>query len=426
MNVKSFFENRFNRDAVWLAGSFAVLAVSGVILNVVIIDRLGSKGLGVFNLVYAFYLILSQIAAGGLNFSALAYISRNRDDPGVCASITTSALLVGVLLAFPICAIAFLLRNSAGELMGSEEVAAGLAVAIPGVFFFVLNRTLLHVLNGWRSMRAFSIYNGLRFVLIIAFVLLLLQLGYTSSAIPAALTLTEITLLVLLLFDVNIRLFPLWRVHELGFWSRKHFSFGIRSAVSGIIFQINLRINVLVLGYFLSEDRVGVYSFAAFLAEGILQLVMVFRRNIDPILGECFARNDFERLLRVTSQIKRTFYLLMTVVAVLAVCAFPLIFQKRFPQPEDLRTSWLVFTILMGGVTLSSGYRPLLGMLLQGERPGLHSLFALSVMCVNFTVSVILTATFGISGAAVATAALFVFEVTMLRFWSKRAFGFRM
>lgn len=32
---------------------------------------------------------------------------------------------------------------------------------------------------------------------------------------------------------------------------------------------------------------------------------------------------------------------------------------------------------------------------------------------------------FGIFSAAVATAAMFVFEVTMLRFWSRRAFGLR-
>ncbi|NLF28371.1 MAG: oligosaccharide flippase family protein [Clostridiales bacterium] len=425
MNLKGFLENRFNRDAVWLTGSFAVLAVCGVILNVVIIDRLGNEALGVFNLVYALYVILSQVAAGGLNFSALAYISRNRDHPEVCASITTSALLVGVLLGIPVCVIAFLLRNVVGNLMGSQEVAAGLTLAIPGIFFFVLNRILLYVLNGWRSMRAFSIYNALRFVLIIVFVLLLLRLGYTGTAMPAALTLTEIALLALLLVDVNLRLFPLWRVREMGYWSRKHFSFGVRSAVSGVLFQINTRINVLVLGYFLTEDRVGLYSFAAFLAEGILQLVLVFRRNIDPILGECFAQNDFERLLRVASRVKRTFYPMMAAVAVLAGCAFPLLFQNRFPSPDDMRASWAVFGILMVGVVLSSGYRPLLGILLQGERPGLHSIFALSVVGVNFVANVILTAAFGIFGAAAATAAIFVFEVTMLRFWSKRAFGLR-
>lgn len=423
MNLRGFLENRFNRDAVWLAGSFGTLAICGVILNVVIIDKLGNEALGIFNLVYAFYVILSQVAAGGLNFSALAYISRNRDNAPVCAAITASALLVGVFLGFPVCTLAYLFRGVAGRLMDNADVSSGLALAIPGIFFFGLNRILLYVLNGWRSMRAFSIYNSARYVLIIVFVLILIRLGFAATYIPAALSLTEIVLLVVLLLDVNIRLFPLWHVPGMWHWMRRHFSFGVRSAISGLLFQINTRINVLILGFFLTEDRVGLYSFAAFLAEGLLQLVLVFRRNIDPIMGECFAQNDFERLLRIARRVKRTFYPIMTVAALLVAGVFPVVFRNRFASLEDMQASWTVFGILMAGVVLSSGYRPLLGLLLQGERPGVHSLFALTVVCVNFVVNVALTAAFGIFGAAAATAGILVFEVALLRMLAKKLFG---
>ena len=53
--------------------------------------------------------------------------------------------------------------------------------------------------------------------------------------------------------------------------------------MSGILTEVNTRVDILVLGYFHGDTLVGVYSFAAILAEGFSQLPMVVRRSIDPL-----------------------------------------------------------------------------------------------------------------------------------------------
>ena len=47
-----------------------------------------------------------------------------------------------------------------------------------------------------------------------------------------------------------------------------------------------------MLGYFMSDTIVGIYSFASTFAEGFAQLSTVIRQNVDPIVGKCFAEDN--------------------------------------------------------------------------------------------------------------------------------------
>jgi O-antigen/teichoic acid export membrane protein len=58
----------------------------------------------------------------------------------------------------------------------------------------------------------------------------------------------------------------------------------MKSFFSNVLLQMNTRIDVLVLGLFWSDHIVGIYSFAATLAEGVYQLLVVLRTNYNPML----------------------------------------------------------------------------------------------------------------------------------------------
>ena len=121
--LKSVFstDRRFNRDVLWNVGSLAVLGLSGVVINVVIArdPHYGDDALGVFNQVFAFYIVLAQIAVGGVHLSALKHISHNQDDSQKCAAIASSALLLATGLAFVVCVGVYLARDLAGEIWKS-------------------------------------------------------------------------------------------------------------------------------------------------------------------------------------------------------------------------------------------------------------------------------------------------------------------
>ncbi|MBT4463236.1 MAG: hypothetical protein HOC60_01005, partial [Rhodospirillaceae bacterium] len=73
-------ESKFLTDTAWNYGAFAVMAASGVILNFFIAVSFGVETLGVFNQIYAVYVISAQFAVMGFHDSAQKHTAELDDD----------------------------------------------------------------------------------------------------------------------------------------------------------------------------------------------------------------------------------------------------------------------------------------------------------------------------------------------------------
>lgn len=413
---------RFNVEVLWNVAGLAVLAAAGVVINFAIAATRGAEALGVFNQVYAIYILLSQIAVGGLHFSVLKCVSHNQDDRGKCADQSVSALLLAGGLAAVVCGGVWLLRDAAGRLLESPGVTVGLALAIPGLFFFSLNKVLLNVLNGLRFMRAYAVFQALRFIFLPAAVLGILATERPSDTLAFSLTAAEVLLFLLLAAYLHLRVVPLWITRRASKWFREHGSYGLRGFFSGFLSEMNTRVDVLMLGWLCSDGVVGLYSFAAIFAEGFAQLPVVVRRNVDPILGRCFAEDDRSRIETIAPKVRNATYLIMSLVSVAAVAVYPLL-PRLMSDQAQFGASWGVFAILMAGIALNSGCRPFLGILLQGGRPGMNTILIAGVVGGNALMNLALIPPLGMYGAAAATAAAYVLEMALLLFLSRRLFG---
>jgi Na+-driven multidrug efflux pump len=81
---------------------------------------------------------------------------------------------------------------------------------------------------------------------------------------------------------------------------------------------------------------------------------------------------------------------------------------------------------LMAGVTLNSGYRPFLGILLQGGRPGMNTVLIAAVVVGNALLNLLLIPRLGMYGSALGTALAFGLEAALLVLLAKRLFGVRL
>ena len=140
-------------------------------------------------------------------------------------------------------------------------------------------------------------------------------LGYPGSHLPLSLTIAEMTLFVVLMLYINIILFRIRFSFspDMRNWFRRHISFGSRGFLSGVLIEMNTRMDVLMLGYFMSDTIVGIYSFASTFAEGFAQLSTVIRQNVDPIVGKCFAEDNKEKIREIARKVRRTFYPIMAI-----------------------------------------------------------------------------------------------------------------
>lgn len=416
---------RFRQGVVWNVASLVVLGVSGIVVNSLIAHYRGAAALGVFNQAYSVYILFSQLAVGGVHLSVLRGVSYHHRDRRTAAEIATAGVVLASLLALPACLLLAFGRELFGRLVESPAVARAIACTVPGLFLFSVNKVLLSVLNGLRHMRAFAVFQALRFLLILSWVGVAIAMRLDTAALAGALSVAEGALFVAVALYVRLRVFPPAFGPRLRRHIGEHLSFGVRGCLSGALLEINTRVDVLMLGYFLDDRAVGVYSFAAVFAEGFAQIVVVLRRNIDPILGEHFARREPERISRDARRLERATWLAMGGLGAVAVLGYPLVLQA-LSESAGLGESWGLFAILVAGTALASGYKIFQGILLQGGRPGLYTGFVACVLGGNVILNAALIPHLGVHGAALATSTVAVAEAAGLAVVARRVLGVRL
>ncbi|MHA1597667.1 MAG: lipopolysaccharide biosynthesis protein, partial [Alphaproteobacteria bacterium] len=154
--------SKFLSDTAWNYASFAVMAASGVVLNFFIAINFGVETLGVFNQIYAVYVITAQFAVMGFHDSAQKHTAEMDDDSARRDVVSAAAVALAVVFGLATALLVYALSGPIGRLADSDPVGKGLALAAPGLMFFAVNKVLMGVLNGVRRMRAFAAAQAFR------------------------------------------------------------------------------------------------------------------------------------------------------------------------------------------------------------------------------------------------------------------------
>ena len=405
--------NRFGQDVLWNMGSMVVLAVGGILMNSLILALRGEAALGIFNQVFAIYIVLSQVGVGGVQYSALTQIAYVQTDRDRAADIALAALALVLALSVTIVTLLAFVSPFVGAVLQSEAVAAGLQLALPGLIFFGLNKVLINILNGLQYMRIYAVFRALRYILLPGFAVGIIFTGAPDANIALALTLAELVLFAMLVVYIYGWILPRRWPHT--FWQdvRMHINFGVRGILTGVLSEMITRVDVLMLGLVSSDAVVGLYSFAAILAEGFSQLAVAVRNNVDPRLGQYFTHDERSAITDFARQIRRYFVPVMFGIGLLAAAAYPVLYYLLSGQ-EGLTTSWLVFIILAAGHVLTAAYTPFNGILLIGNLPGWQTGLMFFTTVTSIALNTLLIPLLGIHGAALATALTYILSTGAL------------
>lgn len=396
--------------------SLVVLSISGLLLNVLVGRFYGAATLGFFNETYAVYILGSQIAVGSVHLSLQKYVAETNNQNKL-NQIITPGLALAFCFAVVAAALIYFLRFSVAEFLSSPDVAIGIYYIVPGLILFAFNKTLLGILNGLRKMKAFAFFQGMRYLLIVGFIVLAIGKHAPSQNLPLAFSYAEAVLFVGLAFYTK-RYFQFVAIKNWKGWFGKHFQFSYSSLGGNILADVNTRVDILILGYFLSDQKVGIYSFAAILAEGFSQILVVLKNNVNPVLANLSGRKRIVELADVVRAGVRLTYKYAAFLGVVAIGLYPLIL--KFLTKGDFNQSFLVFVILMVGIILSSGYQPFQMLLAQAGYPKFYTLLILVVFLANVVLNVILIPLLGIYGSAIATALSFVVSAMILKVLTRR------
>lgn len=409
---------------VWNLVPVAVLGVVGLGLNFAIGRWWGTSALGVFNQVTTAYFVLASIGSIGINLSALRAIAQKPDDPARVAAIVVGALVPAIALAAIVTLLMFVGRHAIGGWLRSDVVAEGIVYAVPGLGCFVINKLLISIVNGLGRMRAFAVYSTLRYAMIGVSLGIAGALDLDAIHLPIIWTITEGTLLVALVVETACTV-RLSRAAGWQPWVVEHLRFGIRGAGATLLFELNSRLDIWILGAAMSDSAVGIYSMAASLAEGVSQLTTALQVNVNPTIAADLAANRPHAVEALARRSRRWFVPGMVAVCGLAAAMFPFVIPWITGEPA-FAAGALPFAVLMLGLAAASPWMPFNQVLLMGGRPGWHTIYILISVAANVVLNLLLVPFYGLMGAAIATAIAFVASALLLRRVARSLVGVRL
>jgi O-antigen/teichoic acid export membrane protein len=422
--------HRLGRDIAWNVVPVVLLAGVGLGLNIGIGGRAawGPDALGVFNQITTAYFVLAVFGALGIQYSVLRAISAHRADPAQVAAIVVGALVPTAALGAIVTAVFVLGRGAVAALLDSAPVADGMLWAAPGLFCFTVNKVLFGVVNGLGRMRAFAVYTSLRYAMLAVGFGIAVAVDAEAAQLGGLWTLAEGTLLIVLAGElvatVSLRRAAGWRT-----WAVEHLRYGTRGAGATLLFELNSRLDIWLLGAVLSDHMVGIYSMAASIAEGVSSLTVVLQVNVNPTIAAALAAppaggraDEVEALVRRT---RRWFVPAMFGVCALGAAMFPLAIPWLTGDPQFLDGA-LPFATLVAGIALASAWLPFNQVLLMGGHPGWHTIYIAVAVAANVVLNLLLIPRFGLMGAAAATAIALVLSALWLRGLARRLVGVRL
>lgn len=412
-------KSKFAIDVLCNYISLGILAVSGILINSLIAAFYGSAVLGRFNLLYALLIVFTQLSACGIPYSILKHLSEKSYPDNTRNTIIGSAILLGIILSCLVMVPIFFLRDIIGFLLHSKIIAHAIILIIPAFLFFSINKTLMSVLNALRHMRLFALAWACRFLLMCFYIVFIVVMKYQEFWLYADFLFAEYTLSIILLIILYTKL-PAFSVRANTLWMRKHFAFGTKAILVGILMALNSRIDMLLLGLFLPNKIVGIYSFAATLASGIYQLLNVTKNNVNPLLAKYIAEANFTSLAYLLKTIRIYMYGLLFLICAFALIFYPFLVLKILHKPIYLQ-GWAVLTLLLTGIFFSSGFISFSNILTQAGFPGLQSIQNLLIMITNIALNVLFIYFWGMIGCAIATTlAMYFFSILYLNYFSKK------
>jgi O-antigen/teichoic acid export membrane protein len=412
-----------HRDIAANAAGFVVFAVGALAANLLIARVYGPAITGLFNQVLAFYIVASQFAVLGTHLAALRQASlTDIDHDGEASALVGTALIAVAVPAVTVMIMGYAASLAVPYLFTTEGLAEALRLALPGLFFFALNKVLINLATGFHLFRVFAIAQAGRSVLFLGACGIWVAARWSGHTITLALTVAEAalscSLLVPLLARKGVRL-----PSDLSGRVASLVSFGIKAAPSVGFGDLNSRVDVLVLGLFASAEAIGVYTIAAWLIEGAIQLPVAVR----PLVSPALARDAVTNSSNIRLLMRRVGWGTAGAMAGLltAICLVYPIGSRIILVDPRYQAAQLPLIILSIGVTIASYYLPFDLLLAQSGRPLAHTGFKGSVMLTNLALAFVLVPRLEATGAALAYGVSFVVYAILLQILARRTFRAR-
>lgn len=403
--------------------SLALVAVSGILANVIILKAYTSAHLGVYNFCYALFVVVSQVSCCGVHLSCLKSISvePSSDHP----SIIMAGLLLVFGISFVVVLAVYISIPGLIWLFSGLDLDGSLQLISLAILLYSINKVYMFSANGLGRMTLYAAMQSLRALMLFLYIGTMALVEGMDYPLAGAFLFSEFVLTLVL----SVALYPRRACREMSGqvkkWIRLHFKFGREAVLSGLSTELNTRLDVLVLGVFLNDAVVGIYSFASMLVEGFYQLIVVLKNNINPVLAKMIHGGQLIKLKFFAQKIFLICFFCFSVAAAIICALYPVVIDI-LGLGKELFTGLPVLVILLAFMAMASGWLPFDQILSQAGRPMLSSRLYLIATLINLILNFVLVPLIGANGAALATGISWICFAIMLHYMIIKYLGFNL
>lgn len=412
-------EKEFLGGIFWNYGSLVIMSASGFVLNCLIIFFYDASILGRFNRAYAWYCVLSQVSVWGIHMSVLQKIPETKKNEKECKDQAASAILGGCIISvlatfFAECVLFFCMdRNT----LFYEDIR----LILLGLPFFSINKILLNYLNGLSRMKAYAVFQSLRYFFIAAAILVMGLLKMKGQFLTCSFTYAEaLLLLIMLIYLKGIQMLGGGVKWE---YILAHMKFGTKILPANMVVELNTKVDIICLGFLVKNDAViGIYSFAILFAEGFYQIYIVIRRSINPRLTEANANRKLEEVFTEMDRALKKCFKWLSPFLMIAIIGFYYVVCLVLGKPEYF--DGMKYLIIICAAMVVNGRNIVYGNIFsQLEFPIMESGINVITVFSNFAMNICFILLGGTMGAAVATAVSHCIYGRLIKKGINRKFG---
>lgn len=370
--------------------------------------ELGAAVIGTFFLVQSLVGIFSVPADLGVQGAAEKRISEGGDS----GELFTSAVLLMLLSYTVISLLVVFFSEYVSQYLGAQLIQEILVLLLVSI----VSQLALSLLRGELKIGLSAVLEGIRATVTLIISAALIFAGYEVEALIYGVVAGSVSLLPVAWAWTETRFALPSKRHVLSIFSFSKYNMLLRT--SGLIYNW---LDVLVIGFFLSQSHVGIYEVAWKVSSVSILVSSSISQVIFPNFSKLFSNGKLEEIEQnITDAIT---YSLIIPIAVffgslpLASELLSLVYGAEFGAGA------VVLIILLAERLVHAFYNTIYSVMMAGDRP--REAFKISVISigVNVGLTVVLVPIYGIAGAAIAMLISYVINAALYYFQTMKLFN---
>ena len=393
---------------MWIFIATVFIGISGLVLTTLIGSIYGAKQLGIYSQVIAIYTLVTVIATFGINTSTLKHIAENASNNNCLKLIYSGSFLLVLIVSLIISFVLLITSLYLGNIFSSQAVAVGVTFITPAIPLFSMNKNSEALFMGSRRMKLSSSVRISRWLIVIFLSLIIIYSGADFNYLFLSYLIAELVLGLYILL-ITRKYFTL----KYSSWIKKHIIFGSKNIIATFMSDFNDKFNILLVGYLLSEEETGYFSYTLMMAKTLLLFASVIQQNFDPLFANLWKNGEEQKIKDMFNKIFRFSSITCIPLVLMGYCGY-YFYTGYFMSADYLLMTNVIFIILIIGIGIFYLYSWAGSLLVMSGHLNANIFRLLIVICSNVILSYVLVNAYNLTGAAIAFSLMLIINLFVL------------